>query len=288
MKGYNVPEKRLGVPVFAAASLGIVISIASGIRAYADLQPFYNFSVTVSTEDDFNEKIEVYVAKNGEFYGDYDLNQSNQYLYKTELEAGTYEVYARVRYDQDHVYQVSPESLKISIGDIDYKDMHEAVFQISGMEESGEGHEFQEYVPSDGETVYSAGQMDELRNIQESARKEGERAFLGVEEWERENSFLAQNGIDASEIPNGNRAPHIPQHSYPQDETQNEQMIPDIPEQETEISQEETVDGQEQDENGSKTGISLKIGILITLGLAFLCGALAIVIARTKKGQYDK
>ena len=86
------------IPFLTAIMLPVMLVMGAGFLrfnvfdSFADMQPFYNLSVTIdrANEDGFNEKIEVYVEKDGQYYGDFDLNQSNQYLYKTELQTGRY------------------------------------------------------------------------------------------------------------------------------------------------------------------------------------------------------
>lgn len=83
----------------------------------AEMQPFYNFEVTVdrAEDDQFNEKIEVYVEKDGQYFDDCDLNRSNSYCYQREMKTGEYRLYARVRYDQSGDYQVEPEYLDLKL-----------------------------------------------------------------------------------------------------------------------------------------------------------------------------
>lgn len=198
------------------------------MEAHAELQKFYNLSITIdrASEDGFNEKIEVYVEKNGEYYGDYDLNQFNEYLYKTDARPGTYKLWARVRYDQSGTYQVEPEAQELVIGDLDYKDMHTVTFQIIGGvsadDEDEDVHVIEETEPLDPNNVYSMDRIDELRAMQESAEAEASKAFQENEKWEQENNFIAKNGITDQGVPAESSDSVLPDHYYPDESEQNE------------------------------------------------------------------
>ena len=216
-------KRRAAVTAAAAMLTGFLALYPGGnMEVYADLEPFYNLSVSVSSELDrpLNEKIEVYVEKDGKYYGDFDLNQVNDYCYQTEAETGIYRLYARVRYDRRGDYQISPSWQDITIEVQTYKSMHSAVFYHQGkngeMQAEEDSHTLNEYVPSAHEKVYTIDEIDELRNIQEQSQKEGEEALKELDEWEQENNFLTQHGISDPAV-RGKEQSSLPKHSYPSD-----------------------------------------------------------------------
>lgn len=167
----------------------------------AELEKFNNFTVTIDrvSDDIFNEKIEVYVEKNEEYFGDYDLNRYNDYCYKTELGTGSYRIYARVRYDQGGIYTVEPQYQDIVVKNSEYQDMHTVIFSVSGGEsDESEEHEYGNEggkEPEISSDIYTIERIDELRVMQESAREQAEQAFEENEKWERDNNFLTQKGV---------------------------------------------------------------------------------------------
>lgn len=186
--------------------------------SYAEMQPFYNLSVTIdrANEDGFNEKIEVYVTKDGEYYGDYDLNRSNQYRYNTEIGSGVYRLFARVRYDQDQTYQVEPAYQELVMKDIEYNDKHKVIFSVNGgFLPEGEPHKVEQEEPLDPDNVYTMDRIDELRLIQESVQDQASQAFYDNEKWEQKHNFLAQNGILNPGITAERAGTQLLSHYYP-------------------------------------------------------------------------
>ena len=79
------------VPLVVAAITPILLPLViAGVIIFwfpmvgkAEMQPFYNFEVTVdrAEDDQFNEKIEVYVEKDGQYFDDYDFYENHKSLY---------------------------------------------------------------------------------------------------------------------------------------------------------------------------------------------------------------
>lgn len=219
------------------------------ITGRAEIQPFYNFSVTIDRAEDvrFNEKLEIYVEKDGVYYADYDLGKINQYQYQTELERGEYRVYARVRYDDIGTYRIEPEYQDVKIGDLDYKEMHSITFRVIGGISLDEGHEDEmEEIDSEiqGE-VYTMDQIEELKRIQEEARTAASKAFQENEEWERNHNFLSRHGIENPDFSWEEKV--LPDHSYPDMETERTEK-----ETEKEIVEPEPAESEKNEEGETK------------------------------------
>lgn len=212
---------------------GLLAACFLPITVWAEMQPFYNFSVTIDRAEDeqFNEKIEVYIEKDGQFYADYDLSRINQYLYSTELGTGSYRLYARVRYDSTETYRVEPEYQDLEITNQGYKDMHMVMFKITGgtvLDEAEHMHEhgLEEAESLNEEEVYTIDRIDELKKIQDDARIEASKAFQENEDWEKKHNFLARNGIEDPAISlEQKKGAILPDHSYPEDETDETEII---------------------------------------------------------------
>lgn len=276
----------------------LIFGIAWGIMfgfpliVKAEMQPFYNFEVTIdrAEEDQFNEKIEVYVEKDGQYYGDYDLNRSNSYCYRKEMETGEYRLYARVRYDQSGDYEIDPEYQDLKIGGTDYEEMHRAVFSVRGgeIQEIHDMIEESEYkVPADQE-VYTMDRLEELKEIQEDTEKQVEKAFYANEQWEREHSFLAQHHISDPNIADRNENAGLSSHYYPDREDMSQERLEESEELEkeniieetmTELPVESTLESQE--ESTEKELVEQE-----AMGNAVWCGAGVILLAFTGAGLY--
>lgn len=252
------------------------------MEARAELQPFYNLLVTIdrAADEGFNEKIEIYVTKNGEYYGDWDLNRYNNYLYQTAVQTGTYCFYARVRYDQTGTYQMEPEYQSLKISDIDYKEVHTVIFHVSGGQNLNEGDEGELHVneaqePQNPDNVYTIDRIDELREMQESAEAEASRAFQENEQWEHQNNFLAQNGIENQSGLAGSAASILEGHSYPEDESITEEAhLTDDPKQETEPYIES---------EGEEDGKGINIVSIAFIVLIVIVGAIGIKTALKRR-----
>lgn len=244
------------VPLVVAAITPILLPLLiAGVIIFwfpmvgkAEMQPFYNFEVTIdrAEDDQFNEKIEVYVEKGGQYFDDYDLNRSNSYCYRREMKTGEYRLYARVRYDQSGDYQVEPEYLDLKIGGTDYREMHRTVFFIHGGEVQDEDDH--ETVAMDGTDttlngeVYTIERMDELKQMQTEIERQVQNAFQANEQWEREHNFLAQHQVSDPNVADWKDTAGLSQHYYPDQEDMSEGSREESVLQESEATLEETGD----------------------------------------------
>lgn len=271
--------------------IGMLFWGFSGLQfqSYAEIQPFYNLAVTIdrANDDRFNEKIEVYVEKNGEYYADYDLNQINQYLYKTEVGAGVYRFYARVRYDEIGTYEVEPEINELTIGDLDYKDLHTVQFKItssSSEEEEIEDISTIEAGPTlDENHVYTIDQIEELRAMQESFNEKADEAFRENERWEQQNNFLATHGIANPGVAAESTGSILPDHYYP-DEDSPLTVVNTV--EETESTGENEGENQ-SDTTGQKSKRSKK-HIPIALSLVVIAFGLTAIRVYLKSGDINE
>ena len=279
------------IPFLTAIMLPVMLVMGAGFLrfnvfdSFADMQPFYNLSVTIdrANEDGFNEKIEVYVEKDGQYYGDFDLNQSNQYLYKTELQTGRYRLFARVRYDETKTYQVEPEYQDLEMTDLAHKEMHEIVFRIKGgavPEQDSESHEIEEQAPI-SDNVYTMDRIDELREIQKAGQEQASSAFRENEEWERNNNFLAQNNVADQAVPYESTGHTLPDHSYPEEETESSTL-----EESTTLKESETSTEKEQENVQEETLPSgLKIIKVVLAVLSVILVVIAGILVYRRRGK---
>ena len=204
--------------VTLALSFLLFLILLFPLPVHAEPEKFYNVEITIDRADDdqFYEKIEVYVERNGEYYADYDLNRDNHYTYQADWKPGEYQVSARVRYDQLGTYTVTPECQSFTMTATEYKDMHTALFFVTGGTDPDEGHELQESTET-SDQVYTMDQIEELYEMQDEYQSQAANEMQENDKWEQEHSFLARNQIADRNDTADNLKDRTPEHVYPEE-----------------------------------------------------------------------
>lgn len=270
----------------------IFISFALLLKPFdskADIEPFYNISVKIdpATTAYLNEKIEVYCEKDGHYFMIIDLNNNNQYEYKTALQNGIYTFQARVRYDLPGEYKVLPDLQTVELTYNNNHVLNEIVFTIEGISAEPDDHvhiDSDEDAEIQEERIYTVDDMEELQAMQESAVSEAEEAFAEREEWERNHNFLIQYGVLDQKMPTVQPI-NLPMHDYPESEGEDEEETEKL-ESESETLVESL--GQSTD-SGEEDGTSNHIMIfgVITVILLFIL-ILLFIINGVKKRNRDE
>ncbi|MBS6953502.1 MAG: hypothetical protein KH230_09735 [Enterocloster asparagiformis] len=128
-----------------------------------------NFAITLYTSgiDYFDEVIEVYCTKDGQFYGDFDLSPINDYTYRQLLLPGRYVMKCRVRYDRYQLYCLDRTELYFEIDEANIREHMQQVVNVT-----------------QNPNFINTGNKDANEEDLESA-------FYDIEKWDREHSFLA-------------------------------------------------------------------------------------------------
>lgn len=261
--------------------ISLILTTALRMTSLADIEPFYNFSVAIDQPDKLNEKIEIYVEKNGEYYGDYDLNINNSYQYKQELPVGNYRIYARVRYDADGIYQINPEYQELEITVDNYNKLNDVVFKIIGgsIEEDGETWDYgvMDQSPINPENVYSLDRIDELRKVQQEGRERAYQALLENEEWESTHNFLAQKEIEETQLAD---------HYYPEIEDMTEISENEVTE--TDFDKENQDNEKKKNQQSVSDSAKIILNVCAVISVILLTVTSARLIGKHKKKERKK
>ncbi|WP_097006495.1 hypothetical protein [Lacrimispora amygdalina] len=257
------------------------------MESKADMEPSYNIAVKLDPAviAYLNEKIEVYCEKDGQFYMSIDLNKSNHYEYKKIFVNGVYTFRARVRYDMNEEYTILPDSQTIELTYKNNNSLYEIVFTIEGAREDPEEHSNltdnkseQGSDMSQEEKIYSADDIDELYEIQESMLAEAEEAFTEQEVWEQNHNFLSKNGVSDQKSPTMENE-NLPMHVYPESEENMDQTEKSL------VQTPSATEKKSMEESQDQTSTSIKTIGLWVLVIVALFLALVLVVIISEKGR---
>lgn len=257
------------------------------IESKADMEPSYNIAVKLDPAviAYLNEKIEVYCEKDGQFYMIIDLNKSNRYEYKKVFVNGVYTFRARVRYDMNEEYTILPDSQTIELTYKNNNFLNEIVFTIEGARKEPEEHSnLTDNKSNQGsdlrqqEKIYTADDIDELYEIQESMLGEAEEAFTKQEDWEQNHNFLSEKGGSDQKFSTGENE-NLPMHVYPESEESIDQV------EESLVQTPSTTERKNMEESQVQSSTSKKIIGLWVLAIVVLFLALVIVVIISEKGR---
>jgi len=270
----------------------IFLGVSNPFITKAELEPFYNVSVKIEpTITGFlNEKIEVHCEKDGQYYMTIDLNNSNRYEYKKLFENGVYTFAARVRYDFNGEYTVLPKEQVIELSYKNNNVLNEIIFTIEGVSSEPDDHAHvhdEEPDPNidQGERVYTIDDLEELQQMQESVVSAAEVAFAEQEQWEQNNSFLAQHGVSDTGVPADSNN-MLPMHSYPADQEQDDNEVKSSEDLES-LSEEETAELEMESSNSDdKKALSVVAGLMVIVLLIVTLVTVLIIVER-KRDKYE-
>lgn len=262
--------KKIIYAICMVALQVLFILTSHQMMSYAGLIKEKNLTVrldnTAEELEYLNEKIEVYITRNGKYYLDIELNTSNEYNYRTALDKGYYKFFARVKYDQNEVYAIEVLNNELEINHTNSIKNNIVNIKIKNVDSADDFHFGVAEGPVESSILeYSADDMDKLKEVQKEWEEEMQKSIDALNAWEEENSFLTKFGTE-SDMGEAHYYPDTEDNVYEETRTSDEEKS-------TQMSQ--TKPAQTEAEETSKETLgNIRVGLAVIIIIIVISMAL--------------